>query len=277
MAPGSYGLIFGAVNRINSGLFLGAILGSLGGGLLGVVAGLTIVALPWSLQVPSPARSWDGSSWRNTGEGRDRPLAQSWGSSAGSSSLPSGQDQTRGACGCPPGRDRRDDRRGRDVRPLDRMVVTAPGEADGVSSLICEFEQPRDPPTRPGSDQSRAGAPSSVASVSPGASTCATDLRWCLNAEITRRRRSFASDRSRIRAISGSSTSQRGDPDRLHSSRRRSPWRQNGTDLRVMAIAREDPGVRPLLGEGIDQDVDQALQARLVADDLDGFVRDRGA
>jgi hypothetical protein len=46
---GRYGFIFGVVNRINYSLFLGVILGLLGGGLLGVVAGLMMVAFPWSL------------------------------------------------------------------------------------------------------------------------------------------------------------------------------------------------------------------------------------
>jgi hypothetical protein len=46
---GRYGIIAGAVNRLRFGAFLGAALGSLGGGLVGVVAGLTVVALPWSL------------------------------------------------------------------------------------------------------------------------------------------------------------------------------------------------------------------------------------
>ena len=46
---GRYGMIAGAVNRVRFGAFTGAALGSLGGGLVGVVAGLTVVALPWSL------------------------------------------------------------------------------------------------------------------------------------------------------------------------------------------------------------------------------------
>jgi len=46
---GRYGIVFGAMNRLRYGVFLGAVLGSLGGGLVGVVAGLTVVALPWSL------------------------------------------------------------------------------------------------------------------------------------------------------------------------------------------------------------------------------------
>ena len=46
---GRYGMAVGASNRPRYGAFLGAVFGSLGGGLVGVVAGLTVVALPWSL------------------------------------------------------------------------------------------------------------------------------------------------------------------------------------------------------------------------------------
>jgi hypothetical protein len=46
---GRYGMIAGAVNRVRFGALQGAALGSLGGALVGVVAGLTVVSLPWSL------------------------------------------------------------------------------------------------------------------------------------------------------------------------------------------------------------------------------------
>ena len=37
------------MNRLRFGALLGAVFGLLGGGFVGVVAGLTVVALPWSL------------------------------------------------------------------------------------------------------------------------------------------------------------------------------------------------------------------------------------
>lgn len=48
-ALGWYGSLFGAVNRARHGRLLGVALGLFGGGLLGVLAGLSIPALPWSL------------------------------------------------------------------------------------------------------------------------------------------------------------------------------------------------------------------------------------
>jgi hypothetical protein len=48
-ALGWYGWLFGTVNRLRHGVFVGGALGLLGAGALGMVAGLSVWALAWSL------------------------------------------------------------------------------------------------------------------------------------------------------------------------------------------------------------------------------------
>jgi hypothetical protein len=48
-ALGWYGWLFGAMNRLRHGVLIGAALGLLGAGTLGMIAGLSVWALPWSL------------------------------------------------------------------------------------------------------------------------------------------------------------------------------------------------------------------------------------
>ena len=48
-ALGWYGWLFGTINRLRNGLLVGVALGLLGGGTLGMVAGLSVWAFAWSI------------------------------------------------------------------------------------------------------------------------------------------------------------------------------------------------------------------------------------